>query len=450
MPDQSTLPANSRFGLFLPLANRNFRFLWFGSVLSYVGAQLTLIAFPWLVLRLTNDPLAMGAVLAVAGIPRAIFMVFGGALTDRFSALTVMIWTNWFRLILMLGLAYLVYSGLIEMWMVYGTAFIFGIADAFYWPASLAIMPKVLPAKLLPAGNSLQQGLAQISLMLGPLLAGILIVAFTGEGEVSTTAGLLGISIVFLIDGIGFIVSLLALLMIHLTPASEGDKDQFNIVVMLESILEGFVATWRDLPLRIISILFAVFSLFFRGPYLVGIPVMCDIRFDQGALAYGMITSAFGVGALIGLVIAGSTRKPPDKYLGLVLLFDFLVLGIGFICYAFTPHVELAMFFSALGGITDGYLVVILISWLQVRIPEDLLGRVMSVIMLFNVGLTPITASVAGALIRWSLDGVFLIAGCTLIGLSIMGFAIPVIRRLGIESETIRLTKMERSIDIRI
>jgi hypothetical protein len=126
------------------------------------------------------------------------------------------------------------------------------------------------------------------------------------------------------------------------------------------------------------------------------------------------------------------------------MLFDFLVLGSGFICYAFTPSVELAMFFSGLGGITDGYMVIILISWLQVRIPADLLGRVMSVIMLFNVGLTPITAWGAGALIRWSLDGVFLIAGCTLIGLSITGLAIPVIRRLGIEPDMVQPAKMRQ------
>ena len=432
MSSHQSLQSHRSIKLFLPLSNRNFRFLWGGSILSYVGGQLTLIAFPWLVLRLTGDSLAMGAVLAVAGIPRAIFMVFGGAVTDRFSALTVMIWTNWFRLVLMLGLAFLVYTESIEMWMVFVVAFIFGVADAFFWPASLAIIPKVLPTELLTAGNSLQQGLAQISQMLGPLMAGVIIAVFAA-GNTDAMADLVGISVVFFIDGLGFVISLLALMMIRL-PSAEDNDQAFGVSGMLASIKEGFIATWSDMPLRLIAILFAVFSLFFRGPYLVGIPILCDIRFEEGALAYGMVTSAFGVGALIGLVIAGSFPRFPDRFLGFLLLFDFAILGVGFIGYALTPHVEVAMFFSALGGITDGYMVIILVSWLQVRIPTELLGRVMSVIMLFNTGLTPLTAAVAGGLIRWSLEGVFVIAGCILIGLSILGLVIPVVRRLGMDS----------------
>jgi MFS family permease len=79
----------AKIGLLKPLSVRNFALLWAGSVVSYIGAQLTLIAFPWLVLKLTGDALAMGTVLALASIPRAVFMVFGGAFTDRFSPRTV-------------------------------------------------------------------------------------------------------------------------------------------------------------------------------------------------------------------------------------------------------------------------------------------------------------------------------------------------------------------------
>ena len=66
--------------------NRNFSFLWIGELISLIGDQFYLIALPWLVLQMTGDALAVGTVLAVAGIPRALFMLVGGALTDRFSA----------------------------------------------------------------------------------------------------------------------------------------------------------------------------------------------------------------------------------------------------------------------------------------------------------------------------------------------------------------------------
>ena len=70
------------------LRSRNFRLLWIGEAVSLLGDQFTLIALPWLVLQLTGDALAMGTVLALAGVPRAIFILLGGALTDRFSPRT--------------------------------------------------------------------------------------------------------------------------------------------------------------------------------------------------------------------------------------------------------------------------------------------------------------------------------------------------------------------------
>ncbi|MFT5102051.1 MAG: MFS family permease, partial [Planctomycetaceae bacterium] len=171
-----------RIALIRPLKYRNFRFLWLGSVLSYLSGQLTMLAFPWLVLKLTGDPFAMGAVLAAAGIPRAVFMVVGGAMTDRYSARSVMMWTTLVRFILMFILATLVYTQSVDMWMIFIVAFFFGAADAFYWPASISILPKLLPAEDLPAGNSLQQGLGQLSQIIGPVLGGLIIAYFAATG----------------------------------------------------------------------------------------------------------------------------------------------------------------------------------------------------------------------------------------------------------------------------
>ena len=109
-----------------------------------------------------------------------------------------------------------------------------------------------------------------------------------------------------------------------------------------------------------------------------------------------------------------------------------MVLGIGLVAYAFTTHIEVAMLFSALSGVADGYVIVIIISFLQIRIPQAMLGRVMSVIMIFNMGLLPLSAAVSGALIRISLESVLLGAGCILIGLALVSSMVPKIRTLGL------------------
>ena len=87
---------------------------------------------------------------------------------------------------------------------------------------------------------------------------------------------------------------------------------------------------------------------------------------------------------------------------------------------------------TACCGMVDGYLIVVLISWLQERIPKELLGRVMAMIMVFNSGLAPVSAAMAGWLMSISLTGVFIGAGSIMVGLSIFGFCLPVVRRFGI------------------
>ncbi|MBT3260224.1 MAG: hypothetical protein HN366_27775, partial [Deltaproteobacteria bacterium] len=80
-----TVPARQKHPILVVLRLRNLRLLWIGEGISVLGSQFYMIALPWLVLKLTNDPFQMGTVLALAGIPRALFMLVGGALTDRYS-----------------------------------------------------------------------------------------------------------------------------------------------------------------------------------------------------------------------------------------------------------------------------------------------------------------------------------------------------------------------------
>ena len=164
-----------------PLSVRNFRLLWIGEGISLLGDQFYLVALPWLVLQLTGSALALGTIMALASIPRAVFMLLGGAFVDRYSPRSVMIASNAARFVLVALLSVLVLTNTIQMWMLYVLALAFGLADAFYFPAQTAIVPQVLQQDQLQAGNTFVQGTAQLSLFLGPVLAGALI-ALLGHG----------------------------------------------------------------------------------------------------------------------------------------------------------------------------------------------------------------------------------------------------------------------------
>jgi MFS family permease len=132
---------------------RNFRLLSVGAFISLLGDQFALIATPWLVLQLTNDPVALGTVLALEGIPRAVFILFGGAITDRLSPRRVMLIANMIRFFLTAFMALVVFSGVVQVWMLYVFGLLFGIVAGFAIPAETSIVPMLVDEQELQAGN---------------------------------------------------------------------------------------------------------------------------------------------------------------------------------------------------------------------------------------------------------------------------------------------------------
>ena len=137
-----------------PFANRSFRLLFTGSTISAIGDQFTLVALPWLVLQITGDPAQLGLVLAVMALPRAVFMLVGGAMVDRMSARCVLLNARAVNAVLIGLLAGLVLVGAIRMWMRYALAFL-GMAPLAAALAGGLLRVMSLTELLMGAGLSL-------------------------------------------------------------------------------------------------------------------------------------------------------------------------------------------------------------------------------------------------------------------------------------------------------
>jgi len=399
-------------------------------MVSLTGDQLTFIALPWLVLKLTGDPLVMGTVVAVAAIPRAVFMLVGGVVTDKYSPRVVMLLSNCVRMGLVLTLAIFTYEETITVWLIYGIAFLFGLADAFMFPAASAFPPRLLPPERLAAGNGLFQGSAQLTLVLGPLLAGALIAGF-GAGKETGIEDAAGLAVVFGLDTITFIVPILILLMIRdRYPPEHSVSDG-----IWETLLEGLRYAWEDVPLRTFMLLIAAFGFFFRGPFVVGIPAFADAYLAEGAEGFGIIMSALGVGSIIGTLIAGSTRQPPASRLGLYIVADLCGFALILMFMTWVPDTWWIASAVLIAAILDGYLIVLIITWTQQRVPREKLGRVMSVIMLASQGLFPISAAIAGVLAGWNLTLMLFGAGAVMLVIAAIGLSFGVVRRMGYAEE---------------
>lgn len=416
--------------------NRNFRLLWAGEGVSLIGDQLYLVALPWLALQLTGNALATGTVLAIAAVPRALFMLVGGAVTDRFSPKTVMLVSNGVRMALVTVLAGLTLAGDIDLWMLYGFALVFGLADAFFFPAQTTMVPMLIGHERLQAGNALIQGTAQLSTFVGPALAGILIAVFNGGG--SSVGDGRGIGVAFLLDGLSFLVSLATLFLIHMDHRPVGLKNASVGQGLVSSLLEGVTTIWRDRTVRYYFILIGAVSLFIAGPLSVGIPALAYTRFSEGAAALGVILSACGAGSLAGILIAGSTRRPSDRRFPAVMLGCTALMGVSLALLGVMPTLLPAATVATVLGLAQGYIVIHFLTWLQVRTPSRMLGRTMSLLMFALYGLAPLSTIVAGTLIDINATAVFAGAGALMLVVVTAGALSPSVWRLGNEDKRSR------------
>ncbi|MGE5073872.1 MAG: MFS transporter [Anaerolineae bacterium] len=385
------------------LSLRDFRLLFGGATTSLLGDAFAFIATPWLVLQLTGDPLALGVVLALEGIPRALFILVGGAITDRFSPRLIMLAADIIRFILTALMAFVVFTGIVEMWMLYAFGLGFGLVAGFAIPAENSIVPMLVEEQDLQAGNSVMMGIAQLCGFIGPTIAGILIGGYSQS--------LFGIGLAFAVDSASFVVSAACLWLIRGGIRRKQPGSTTEDKSIWASILAGMKYLWADKGMRLMFLVMIAVNFLLIGPLLVGIPVLADQRLPEGAVAFGLLMSAYAGGNLGGYLAAGALPRPNGNTVRIVLI--ALVFGFGIVigALAFVPYTWVDFAIMLVLGIGNGYIGIILFTWIQLRTPSQMLGRMMSLLMFASTGLVPVSQAVSGAISKWDLNALFISSG---------------------------------------
>lgn len=385
------------------LSIRDFRLLFAGVSTSLLGDQFALIATPWLVLQLTGDPLALGIVLALEGVPRALFMLFGGVITDRFSPRIIMLASDIVRFILAGLMAVVVFTGLVQIWMLYAFGLGFGLVAGFAVPAGNSIVPMLVEEDDLQAGNAIVMGAGQLVGFVGPVVAGILIGNFAES--------LFGVGLAFGIDAVTFALSAVMLGLMQHGSKLPSAQDVLATESVGAAIMTGLNYVWADQALRLMFLIIAAVNFLFVGPMLVGIPVLADQRLAEGAVAFGLLMSGFAGGNLGGFLLAGTLPKPDGGTMRLFLITVLASFGIvlGLIGFINITWVDVSL--MLLLGLGNGYITIILFTSIQTRTPKMMLGRIMSLLMLASIGLVPVSQAISGAVSAWNLTLLFVAAG---------------------------------------
>lgn len=369
--------------MFRALSHRNFRLFWIGALLSNVGTWMQAVAQGWLVLELTDSPFWLGLDAFVATAPGLVFTLLGGVFADLIDRRRLLLFTQVAAGIAALGLALLVWTGVVDRWMVLGFSFVTGCCMALASPSFLAMTYDLVGREDLANAIAMNSTQFQLSRVVGPALAGAAFRVF-------------GLAGCFFANAVSFIFVIASLMMVrperHPQAAAHSVRDRKAI---WRDLVEGFRYVRKRPRVSALLLLSAVNSLF-GAPYLTMVPVYARDIFQLGETGLAIMMGTAGAGAFAGALLVAYLGDFRRK--GWFVLGGSVVFGICIANFALTTSLVLSLSFLFALGFALVVSVALTNTLLQKLVTDQMRGRVMSMFILSFIGTMPIGNIVAGAL----------------------------------------------------
>jgi MFS family permease len=373
---------------FASLQHRNYRLYWFGQLVSLIGTGMQTTGQTWLVLELSHSALQLGVVGALQFLPVLLFSIFGGVFADRWPKRRILLVTQSASMIQALLLWMLVASGVVQLWHIYLLAMLLGLTNCLDQPTRSAFVVEMVGREDLPNAVALNSSLLNLTRIVGPGLAGVLIAAS-------------GVTQLFLLNALSFLAVIVALALIDtstlyalaLRPGSEGDTgNRGKPQNTWQSLREGVEYVRRTLSI-VLLILVVGLVLLFGANYNVVLPLFATDVLHVGARGFGFLSAAMAVGSLVAaLWLAWSNQRPTIRR----ILIGTLVFGVLETGFALSHTYLLSLALIASVGAAEAIYGALTITAIQTIAPDHLRGRVMSVYIVFFTGSIPLGSLLAG------------------------------------------------------
>jgi MFS family permease len=392
------------------LSNRNYRRYWLGSLASVGAIQIATMAQGWLIVdKLGGSPLSIGFLGAATAIPTILVNMFGGALADRVDRRKLIMSVSAASSLLLLLLAVLDSTNMIEIWHVVAIASVQGLVMGFDGPVRSSYFPLLIERSQMMSAVALGSVMWQFSRLVTPIAGGILI-----------TYG--GTESVFYVGVVGWVSMLLVMVSLKVK-SPPPDKSRNVVADMIEGV--KFVLSRRDF---ILLIGLTYVTHFFGMQYMQLMPFFVE-RFDAGATGFGTLFSIVGLGALTGTLVVGRIRNHPR--VGYIMLGGSLTFTFAIMAFAFAPNFFVALVFLYIAGLANTIYFVVAMTVLQLRVPERMRGRVMGVYTI-TFSLIPLGALMGGAIASIYDERIAVLIGAVVLAaiFVIVGVTQPIIRNL--------------------
>jgi MFS family permease len=354
---------------FSAMRHRNFQLYFGGQLISNIGTWMQIIAQAWVVYQIGHSALTLGLVAFASAIPILVISPWGGVIVDRVSRRNLLIMTQAGSMLLAFALAILTFTGVVQEWHVIVLAALLGVVNAFDAPARQAFVPEMVGKEDLPNAIALNSIMFNSARVLGPALAGLLL-------------AIIGAAWCFTLNGISFLAVILGLWLMKLPP----HQTPHNPASQWQQLVSGLKYTAGNRELSALILLSLVFSIFGIS-YSTVLPAFVEKVLHQGALAYGWVNAASGLGAVSGAFLLAHRVSHGRR--GQLLVLTNIAFPLILIAFSFTTLYPLSLVLAY--GLGVGFMVqfTTINTLLQTRVEDSFRGRVMGLYTITFFGFAP-------------------------------------------------------------
>jgi MFS family permease len=356
------------------LNHRNFRYLWFGLLVSIAGNQMQTAAVLWHVSELTDEPIFLGGVGLVGLIPLLVFSLIAGATADVVNRRRLMLITQSIIAILSTLLGVLTFLGMDSIPVLYTILFFSSAFWSFDNPARQSLIPNLVPRDTLTNAFSLASIAGKFGAIAGPALGGLVLAQW-------------GIAYAYFLNALSFIAVIIALLAMGPVEQEADERvselrDMLNPSALMSSVKDGFSFVLNQ-PIILSSMLLDGFAMLF-GSVTALLPIYAKEILKVGAEGYGLLLAAPSIGAATVAVVLSFVKQIRGQ--GRLLLLAVGVFGISAMIFGLSRSFTLTFITLAMTGLTDTVSQIIRNTIRQLQTPDHLRGRTVSINQLFFAG----------------------------------------------------------------
>jgi len=398
--------ANFIESTFASLKHKNFRIFWSGQCISLLGTWMQRTALVWLVYTTTNSPFLVGLVGVAQFLPMLFFTLFTGAVVDRFPKRKILIVTQSLLMVQALALSFLAASDSSRYWQLLLLCAFLGITNTIDMPARLSFFVELVGKDDIMNAVSLNSSIVNLARIIGPAMAGIIMVNF-------------GAPMCFFINALSFLAVIFSLTKLKIKDTVQISNNSRNL---LSEIKDGIYFIKSDETLMINAVFLAILCTFAMNTEVI-VPVFVKTVLNMGTGAYTKLLSAAGAGSLAGAVTMAAVAKRGVKK-GLLLISAAATISIH-IFMLFSSNYTLSLLLVASIGYCNLVFLNVGNSIFQIYAPDKYRGRVMSVYSFLTQGSTPVGNFFAGSAMEL-LGGR---AGFPVCGIAALICLVPVVKR---------------------